>query len=274
MQTNLKDKVALVAASSEGIGRAAAEALAAEGANLAICSRSQEKIEQTAADISTRYGVKVIADAVDVRDSASIESFVKATARHYGSLDILVTNSGGPPAKPFLTLTDEEWKNGVDLCLMSHVYFCRAAIPYMLDLRLPAQHGDLPAQRGGAIIMITSIVVRQPDHALSLSSSIRPATLGLVRSLASEFGKDGIRVNAVGPGYTMTGRQEELSKSRAAAQNKTPAEIKAAWSADVPLGRTARPSEIADAICYLASDRSSYITGQTLIVDGGKWKGI
>lgn len=262
MDTNLKDKVAIIAASSEGIGRAAAEALAAEGANLAICSRNQEKVEKTAAEISARYGVKVIADAVDVRNSQSIESFVKATARHYGRLDIVVTNSGGPPAKPFLTLTDEEWKNGVDLCLMSHVYFCRAAIPYMQD------------QRSGSIIMITSLVVRQPDHALSLSSSIRPASLGLVRSLASEFGRDGIRVNAVGPGYTMTGRQEELSKSRAAAQNKTPAEIKAGWSADVPLGRTAQPSEIADAICYLASDRSSYITGQTLIVDGGKWKGI
>lgn len=262
MDTNLKDKVAIIAASSEGIGRAAAEALAAEGANLAICSRNQEKVEKTAAEISTRYSVKVIADAVDVRNSQSIESFVKATARHYGRLDIAVTNSGGPPAKSFLTLSDEEWKNGVDLCLMSHVYFCRAAIPYMQD------------QRSGSIIMITSLVVRQPDHALSLSSSIRPATLGLVRSLASEFGRDGIRVNAVGPGYTMTGRQEELSKSRAAAQNKTPAEIKAAWSADVPLGRTAQPSEIADAICYLASDRSSYITGQTLIVDGGKWKGI
>lgn len=262
MDTNLKGKVAIIAASSEGIGRAAAEALAAEGADLAICSRSQEKIEKTAAEIVERYNVKVLADSVDVRNSQSIEAFVKATARHYGRLDVVVTNSGGPPAKPFLTLTDDEWKNGVDLCLMSHVYFCRAAIPYMQD------------QRSGSIIMITSLVVRQPDHALALSSSVRPATLGLVRSLANEFGKDNIRINAVGPGYTMTGRQEELSHARAAAQNKTPAEIKAGWAADVPLGRTAQPSEIADAICYLASDRSSYITGQTLIVDGGKWKGV
>lgn len=262
MDTNLKDKVALVAAASEGLGRAAAEALAAEGANLAICSRNQEKIEKTAAEISARYNVKVIADCVDVRNSQSVESFVRATARHFGKLDIVVTNSGGPPAKPFLTLSDEEWKNGVDLCLMSHVYFCRAAIPYMQDVK------------SGAIVMITSLVVRQPDPALALSSAIRPATLGLVRSLASEFGKDGIRVNAVGPGYTLTARQEELSHARAAAQNKTPAEIKAAWSADVPLGRTAQPSEIGDVICYLASDRASYITGQTLIADGGKWKGI
>ena len=158
--------------------------------------------------------------------------------------------------------TDEEWRNGVDLCLMSHVFFSRAAIPFMQQ------------QKSGAIVMITSLVVRQPDAALMLSSSIRAASLGLVRALANEFGKDGIRVNAVGPGYTMTARQEELAQSRAASSGKTPDEIKASWAQDVPLGRTAQPSEIADAVVYLSSERASYITGQTLIVDGGKWKGI
>ncbi|GAC1658439.1 MAG: hypothetical protein NVS9B15_20180 [Acidobacteriaceae bacterium] len=145
---------------------------------------------------------------------------------------------------------------------MSHVFFSRAAIPLMQK------------QGSGAIAMITSLVVRQPDSALMLSSSVRAATLGMVRALANEFGKDGIRVNAVGPGYTMTARQEELARTRAAQSGKSAEEISASWSADVPLGRTAQPQEIADAIVYLCSERASYITGQTVIVDGGKWKGI
>ncbi len=262
MDTHLKGKLAVVAASSEGLGRAAAEAFAAEGANLALCSRSDEKLNRTADEIRRKYKVEVITQSVDVRDSASVTAFVNAAHKKFNRLDVIVSNSGGPPAKPFLTLTDEEWKNGVDLCLMSHVYFCRAAIPIMQK------------QGSGSIVMITSLVVRQPDQALSLSSSIRPATLGLVRCLANEFGKDGIRINAVGPGYTMTARQEELAHSRATALGKSPEEIKAGWSTDVPLERTARPDEIADAILYLGSDRSSYVTGQTLIADGGKWKGI
>ncbi len=169
----------------------------------------------------------------------------------------------GPPAKPFLSLSDEEWRNGVDLCLMSHVYFCRAVIPVM-----QGQRG------GGSIVMVSSLVVRQPEAALVLSSSIRPAIPGLVKTLAHEFGGENIRVNNVGPGYTMTARQEELAQSRAAASGKTPDEIRASWSSDVPLARTAEPKEIADAIVWLASDRSSYVTGQTLIVDGGKVRGL
>jgi 3-oxoacyl-[acyl-carrier protein] reductase len=262
MDTGLKGKVALIAASSEGIGKAAAEAFAAEGARLAICSRNMQKLNAAAEQLHMRYHAEVLPRTVDVRDSNSITAFVDAAVEQFGRIDVLVTNSGGPPAKPFLSLSDEEWKNGVDLCLMSHVYFCRAAIPHMQK------------QKSGSIIMITSLVVRQPDHALALSSSIRPATLGLVRSLANEFGNDGIRVNAVGPGYTMTSRQEELAKTRAEASGKSPDEIKAGWSADVPLGRTAQPQEIADAILWLGSNRSSYVTGQTIIVDGGKWKGV
>jgi 3-oxoacyl-[acyl-carrier protein] reductase len=262
MNTNLKGKTALVAASSEGIGRATAEAFAAEGANLVLCSRSQDKIERTAAEIFAKYNVKVLADAVDVRDSAAVTAFVQAAHAKFGSLDVVVTNSGGPAARGFLSLTDEDWRNGVDLCLMSHVYFCRAAIPFM------------QRQRNGSIVMISSLVVRQPELPLVLSSTVRPATLGLVRILANEFGDDGIRVNAVGPGYTLTARQEELSHVRAAATGKSPDAIKSEWSSNTALGRIAAPSEIADAIVWLASDRASYVTGQTLIVDGGKWKGI
>jgi len=213
-------------------------------------------------ELRSKYNADILAQPVDVRDSADVTAFVQAAHAKFGRLDAVVTNSGGPPAKPFLSLTDDEWRNGVDLCLMSHVFFSRAAIPFMQQ------------QKSGSIVMITSLVVRQPDAALMLSSSIRAASLGLVRALANEFGKDGIRVNAVGPGYTMTARQEELAQSRAASSGKTPDEIKASWAQDVPLGRTAQPSEIADAVVYLSSERASYITGQTLIVDGGKWKGI
>src|SRR5437588_1544873 len=262
MDTGLKGKVALVAASSEGVGKASADRFAQEGAKLAICSRSADKLNSTVDELRSKYNADIFAQPVDVRDSAAVTAFVQAAHAKFGSLDAVVTNSGGPPAKPFLSLTDEEWRNGVDLCLMSHVFFSRAAIPFMQQ------------QKSGAIVMITSLVVRQPDAALMLSSSIRAASLGLVRALANEFGRDGIRVNAVGPGYTMTARQEELAQSRAASSGKSPDEIKASWAQDVPLGRTAQPSEIADAVVYLSSERASYITGQTLIVDGGKWKGI
>ncbi|MBV9670853.1 MAG: SDR family oxidoreductase [Acidobacteriales bacterium] len=262
MDTGFKNKVALVAASSEGLGKAAAEGFAREGAKLALCSRSAEKLNRTADELRGKYNADIFAQPVDVRDSAAVTAFVDAAHQRFGGLDAVVTNSGGPPAKPFLSLTDDEWRNGVDLCLMSHVFFTRAAIPHM------------QRQKSGAVVMITSLVVRQPDPALMLSSSIRAATLGLVRALANEFGKDGVRINAVGPGYTMTARQEELAHARAATSGKTPDEIKASWAQDVPLGRTAMPSEIGDAIVYLASDRASYITGQTLIVDGGKWKGV
>lgn len=262
MNSGLKGKVAIVAASSEGIGRAAAESFAAEGANLAICSRSEEKLQKTAAEIRAKYGVEVFAQTVDVRDSKSVTMFVDTVQRKLGRVDVCVTNSGGPPAKPFLSLNDEEWKNSVDLCLMSHVYFCRAAIPHMQK------------QRGGAIVMISSLVVKQPETALALSSSIRPAIMGLTRTLANEFGASAIRVNNVGPGYTMTSRQEELAQARAAASGVSAEEVKKGYAADVPLGRTAQPQEIADAIVWLASDRASYVTGQTVIVDGGKYRGL
>lgn len=263
MHMGLKDKVAIVAASSEGIGRAAAEGLAAEGAKLALCSRDDEKLARAAAVVRDKYDVEVFAQTVDVRSSEAVSAFVQAVSAKFGRIDVCVTNSGGPPAKPFLTLSDDEWKNGVDLCLMSHVYFCRAVIPLMQQ-----QHG------GGSIIMISSLVVKQPEAALVLSSAIRPAIPGLVKTLAQEFGADNIRVNNVGPGYTMTARQEELAQSRAAASGRTPDEIRASWSQDVPLARTAQPQEIADAVVWLASDRSSYVTGQTLIVDGGKVRGL
>lgn len=262
MHMGLKDKVAIVAASSEGIGRAAAEGLAAEGAKLALCSRDHEKLSRTADIIRAKYEVEVFSQTVDVRSSDDVSTFVQAAHAKFGRVDVCVTNSGGPPAKPFLALSDDEWKNGVDLCLMSHVYFCRAVIPFM------------QTQNGGSIIMISSLVVKQPEAALVLSSAIRPAIPGLVKTLAQEFGADNIRVNNVGPGYTITARQEELAQSRAAASGKTPDEIRASWSQDVPLARNAQPQEIADAIVWLAGDRSSYVTGQTLIVDGGKVRGL
>ena len=262
METGLKDKVALVAASSQGIGRAIADALAAEGARLAMCARDPKNLEAAAQAIRTRRGVEVHAETVDVGDPAAVGRFVAAVAARFGRVDICVTNAGGPPAKNFLSTTDDDWRRAVELKLLSIVYFARQVIPHM------------QRNRWGRLITLTSVSVRQPDPDLILSNAVRAGVLGLVRSLANEFGKDGITVNNVGPGFTETERLTELAGVRALAAGVTPDEIKARWTAEVPLQRLGRPEEIADAVVFLASERASYITGQTLLADGGFYKGL
>jgi len=191
-----------------------------------------------------------------------VHSFVEAVVTKFGSADICVTNAGGPPAKGFLAATVEEWRKALDLNLLSTVYFAREVIPHM--------------QRNlwGRIITITSITTKQPIADLVLSNAVRAAVVGLVKSLANEFGKDGILVNNVGPGYTATDRLKELAKARSAALGKTEKEIAEGWAADAPLKRLGEPREVADAIVWLASERASYITGQTVLVDGGMYKGL
>jgi 3-oxoacyl-[acyl-carrier protein] reductase len=180
----------------------------------------------------------------------------------FGSVDICVTNAGGPPAKGFLSASLEEWRKAVDLNFLSTVYFAREVIPHM------------QRKRWGRIITITSVTTKQPVADLVLSNAVRAAVVGLVKSLANEFGKDGILVNNVGPGYTATDRLKELAKTRSAASGKSEKEISDEWSADAPLKRLGEPREVADAIVWLASERASYVTGQTVLVDGGLYKGL
>jgi len=262
MNLGLKNRVALVAASSQGIGRATAEAFAAEGCRVAMCARNPQTLQAAAEKIRKQYNAEVAAEAFDVTDAAAVGRFVSAVAEKFGGVDICVTNAGGPPAKGFLAATLEEWQRALEANFLSTVYFAREVIPHM------------QRKRWGRIITITSITTKQPVADLVLSNAVRAAVVGLVKSLANEFGKDGILVNNVGPGFTATDRLKELAKARAAASGKSEQEMFDAWAADAPLRRLGDPREVAETIIWLASERASYITGQTVLVDGGLYKGL
>lgn len=258
----MKNRIALVAASSQGIGRAAAEAFAAEGCKVAMCARNGAVLEATAQEIRHKYGADVFAQPLDVSDPDAVIEFVDRIVSKFGSVDICVTNAGGPPAKGFLATTVRDWQSAVSLNLLSTVYFAHAVIPHM------------QRKRWGRIVTITSVTTKQPVTDLVLSNAVRAGVMGLVRSLANEFGKDGILVNNVGPGFTATDRLKQLAAARSAASGKSRDEIYEGWVADAPLRRLGEPGEVADAIVWLASDRASYITGQTFLVDGGLYKGL
>jgi len=262
MDTGLKNRVAIVAASSQGIGRATAEAFAAEGCRVAMCARNAQALQAAAEQIEKQHSAEMFVKPLDVADAASVRDFVQEVTEQFGGVDICVTNAGGPPAKGFLATSLEEWKKAVELNFLSTVYFAREVIPLM------------QRKHWGRIITITSITTKQPVADLVLSNAVRAAVVGLVKSLANEFGKDGILVNNVGPGFTATDRLKELAKNRAAAAGKSEKDIFEAWAADAPLKRLASPREVADTIVWLASERASYVTGQTVLVDGGLYKGL
>jgi 3-oxoacyl-[acyl-carrier protein] reductase len=262
METGLRGRVAIVAASSQGIGRETAGAFAAEGCQVAMCARNREKLEAAAQEIHKQSGAEVFTQAFDVTDGAAVHDFVAAVADKFGGVDICVTNAGGPPAKGFLAASTEDWRKAIDSNFMSTVYFAREVIPLM------------QRKRWGRIITLTSVSTKQPVPDLVLSNAVRAGVVGLVKSLANEFGKDGILVNNVGPGYTATDRLKELARARSATQHKSDDEIFAGWASDSALKRIAEPKEVADTIVWLASERASYITGQTILVDGGAYKGL
>lgn len=262
METGLRNRVALLAASSQGIGLATARAFAAEGSKLAICARNEARIEAVAAELREAHGVEVLARAVDVGDYDAVTNFVNDTAAHFGSVDICMTNAGGPPAKGFLATSMQEWESAARLNLLSIVAFAHAVIPHM------------QRKKWGRFITLTSVSVRQPVPDLVLSNSIRAGVVGLIKSLSNEFGKDGILFNNVGPGFTATDRLKELAAARSRSSGITREDIFDNWAQDAALKRIGEPEEIADAIVWLASERASYITGQTLLVDGGTYKGL
>ncbi len=262
MDLGLKNRVALVAASSQGIGLATAEAFAAEGCRVAMCARSDKTLQAAAEKIRKQHGAEVFAEAFDVTDAAAVARFVATVAAKFGSVDICATNAGGPPAKGFLAASLEDWQRALDGNFLSTVYFAREVIPHM------------QRKHWGRIITITSITTKQPIADLVLSNAVRAAVVGLVKSLANEFGKDGILVNNVGPGFTATDRLKDLARSRSAASGKSEQEIFDAWASDAPLKRLGDPREVAETIVWLASERAAYITGQTVLVDGGMYKGL
>jgi 3-oxoacyl-[acyl-carrier protein] reductase len=227
-----------------------------------MCARNERTLQDSAAKIRELYKAEVFARAFDVTDAGAVQQYVAAVAEKFDGVDICVMNAGGPPAKGFLAATLEDWQRALEMNFLSTVYFAREVIPHM------------QRQKWGRIVTITSITTKQPVADLVLSNAVRAAVVGLVKSLANEFGKDGILVNNVGPGFTATDRLKELAAARSASSGKSREEIFDAWAADAPLKRLGEPREVAETIVWLASERASYITGQTVLVDGGMYKGL
>jgi len=262
MDLGLKNKVALVAASSHGLGKATAFALAQEGAHLVICSRKQESVEKTAEEIRAKTGAKVVSVAADVSKKEDIQRFVQTAFKEFGTVHVLVNNAGGPPTGQILSLPEEEWEKGIQLTLMSVIRLIREVLPFMKK------------QQWGRIISINSIVAKQPIDELLISATLRPGIFGLSKVLSNQYAKDNITVNNVCPGLILTKRQQELSVSRAASKNMTLEEYLADNAKAIPAGRLGSPEEIGNVVAFLASEQASYINGVNLLVDGGSARGI
>jgi 3-oxoacyl-[acyl-carrier protein] reductase len=262
MDLGLLDKVALVTAASKGLGKAVALYLAQEGADVAICARDEECLGEAAGEIEAATGRQVLAFPADVSDPQAMDALVKAVVERFGRIDILVINAGGPPPGQFLDLTVEDWEGAAQLTLMSAVRLCYAVAPLM------------KAQGIGSILAMTSITVKQPLPNLILSNSLRLGVMGLVKTLADELAPWGVRVNAICPGWTHTARVEQLLRDRAERNGTTPNEEAAKIAAAVPLGRMGTPEEFAAAAAFLVSPAASYITGVSLLVDGGMYRGV
>ncbi len=261
MDLGLKGKVALVAAASRGLGLAIAEELAAEGASLVICARGADALHSARDAIAAR-GAEVESIVADLSTAEGIARVAAVARDRYGRVDVLVTNSGGPPAGRFEAHDWDAWQRAVDLLLRSAVELARSVLPGMRE------------RRWGRIINVTSIAVKQPVDNLILSNSIRAAVTGWARTLANEVAPDGVTVNNILPGYTRTERVESLARSTAASEGITSTDATARWTAQIPMRRLGEPREFAALAAFLASERASYITGQSVAADGGWIKSI
>jgi 3-oxoacyl-[acyl-carrier protein] reductase len=260
MDLGLKDKVALVAASSKGLGYGVARALAADGARVSLCSRDVASVEAAAARIQSETGVETLAVACDVTSAESIQSWVDQTAARWGVIDALLVNAGGPPGGLLLDMTDAQWQAAFELTLMSSVRMIRAAVPHMTN--------------GGAVLTITSSSVREPIERLGLSTVMRSGVAGLVKTLADELADKGIRVNNLIPGRIDTERVAQLDAAAAKRQNMSVEDVRAQSVARIPLKRLGTIDEFGAAAAFLLSPAASYITGATLRVDGGSMRSV
>jgi 3-oxoacyl-[acyl-carrier protein] reductase len=257
MDFGLKDRIALVAAASRGIGYAAALELAREGARVFLCSRDASSASAAAQKIHEETGANVAGIAADVTDGAQTEALVNLALERAGRVDICVTNAGGPPAATFADADLDMFRRAFEQNALSAIRFAKLVLPGMR------------AQRWGRIINITSVSVKQPIEGLLLSNTVRAGLTGWAKTVSGEVAADGVTVNNVAPGYTLTERQNELAGVRGKASGKSRQEVIESWATQAPMQRMARPEEIAAAIAFLASERASYITGVTLQVDGG-----
>jgi 3-oxoacyl-[acyl-carrier protein] reductase len=261
MNLGLENKIALVCGSSRGLGRAVANELAAEGASVALCARSAEVLAQVAQEIGQTTGAPTIALAADLSVAGEPSRVVERCLEHFGRIDILITNGGGPPSGTFESFGANDWDDATALLLRSTVELVAATLP------------SLKRQRWGRILAITSIAAKQPVANLILSNSLRAAVTGFASTLAREVARDGITVNTILPGYTNTERVAELNAANARREGVTAAEIRSRVEAEIPLGRFAEPAEFAALAAFLVSERASYITAGAFPVDGGWLRG-
>ncbi len=262
MDLGIHNRVALVAGASKGLGRAVAERLAREGADLVINSRSRDPLRATAAEISQKTGRRAIAQAGDVSDPDVCKGLVARAISEFGKLDILVANAGGPPPGGVDDFEAQAYKDALNLNLMSTVQLTLAALPAMRE------------NGWGRIVAITSVSVKQPVKGLLLSNVARPGVVGFIKTISQDLAAEGILCNVVAPGFIHTARVESLLASRAAASGATRDEVLDSITSGIPAGRIGKPAEFANAVAFLASDAASYITGHTLQVDGGLVQGL
>lgn len=257
MDLDLEGNVALCTAASSGLGLASATALAQEGASVAICGRTPERLQEATAHLESAGEGSVLAQEADITDRAQVTAFVEQTAEEFGGIDHVVTSAGGPPSGPFLDMDDDDWYDAYDLLVMSAVWTFREAYPYLAEAE------------AGSAVAITSRTVQEVADGLVLSNAVRRTVVGLVKTLAREFAPE-VRVNTVLPGAHETARIEELIE--AAVERGEVADYEAGydeWAADVPLDRIGEPRELGDVVAFLASERASYVNGAAVPVDGG-----
>jgi len=262
MNLGLNNKTAIVSASSKGLGKACAEELAAEGCNLTIFSRNIRNIKKTAKEISEKYNVKVLPLKADASNPADVKNVVKSTVKEYKTVHILINNAGGPPFGYFEDFKLKDWQKALELNLLSVVNLTREVIPYMKK------------QKWGRIINITSIAVKQPVDGLILSNTARTGVIGLAKTLSNEYAKDNVLINNVCPGRIMTDRIVNLANSRSKLTKIPFNKVIKEWESDIPVGRIGKPQELSSLVAFLASEKASYITGNTIQIDGGLNKGL
>ena len=259
MNLNLSDKNAMVCASSQGLGKAAALELAKEGANLAICSRDQKKINKVRDEILKQLEneVEILALKIDLDNSKEIEEFHLRATEHFDAVDILVNNNGGPPPSSFEKLTDADWEKAFNSTMMSCIRLSKLVIPKMKQ------------KNWGRIINISSVSVKTPVTGLFLSNSLRMGVLGWAKALSDEIAPFGITVNTVCPGYTRTERVEAILDAQSKSSGLTKKDIEKSIAENIPMKRVGEAEDLAGLITFLASEKANYMTGLAVQVDGG-----
>ena len=257
MDLGLKGKVAIVGGASKGLGRASAQVLAEEGAKVTICSRTSTDLEQAAKEIRESTGAEVLTYAADLDELSSITGLIKAAVSEFGALDILVNNSGGPPLARSADATEEQWETAVQRSLIFFGRMCRESLPH------------LRKSGSGRIINILASTVYNPIPNHALSGATRMGVVAYAKSLADEVGRDGILVNNVCPGSILSDRMLSNVTSRANELGISVKDALALRAEDTAVGRVGEPVELANLVAFLASDKSTYITGTTILVDGG-----